>query len=245
MAQQEIDLIIHSFRRRFLRGFADALGLSYYEYVESMGWNEPARREQADREGAGRLARARRLITIAARTKKRGPLIRKMKRIRRLHRDVYGPHYAETRISIPLMFARTSRSLQIFTMALSRNVESWAKLAARGPRMSSFFDVARLGEAYDPTMLCDTCGLPIPDCNRKAQLRRDGERFRRFQKRVTAIQEEAAVQPDVRRALNDGVLADVGTVVAPVVIGARQQGKTAAMERLGRKPVVAPPRNRA
>jgi hypothetical protein len=61
--------------------------------------------------GAGRLARARRLLAKGGK--------RRMKRARRLHRLVYGPHYSEARIQLARSFAIVEQAMRRFTRALT------------------------------------------------------------------------------------------------------------------------------
>lgn len=46
---------LHAYRERVLRSFAEGMGMTYEQFVEAQGWNEPRRREAADRAGPKRL----------------------------------------------------------------------------------------------------------------------------------------------------------------------------------------------
>lgn len=173
-----------NFRNAFLRQFAEGLTLPYDEFVRRYA-DGPTAREQEDSKGARRLARAQRLIMGAARATQRGQVKRKMKRARRLHRLVYGPYYAESRIMLPYGFARTAVAMRAWTESIGRAIFAMGKLAGnlkgfppvilsparkgktfeierlRGSKVHTFRDVKIRPVFFDPPSLGESYMPPV------------------------------------------------------------------------------------
>lgn len=262
LATVSTDSRLDHFYERFIDSIREATNLPYEEFVKRC--DAPYLREADDALTTKKLSRARRLINRAVRATERGAAQRKLKRARRLHREVYGPFYSGSRFSMLVAHATLVRSFENMTKAvlaaartfafMGRTLEGlklprplilsddWADprsvdlimsvdelrtrrvpISVMAPRPRRFptiriSDVDRftardldpvsfyrgpLGEVYQgkkagpfaADVNCPECGLSYEECNRRAQLRRDGERFRRWNRQVVIpLQEKAALR---------------------------------------------------